>query len=318
MAERRGKVGLSYWPCDCTFFEDIRIKKLVKYQGGKAPLVYIRLLCSIYERYGYYAEWDDELPFAVSYELGAGYEEGYVLEVIKTCVQIGLFDAGMFEKGALTSLAIQQRYVDICQGLRRKCVIDKFNLISPELPLPEPEPVVPQPLNATINEQNATIKGLNAEDKQGMKGNEINIPPISEEIVPPYDNDGEPEDLPPDEDPRPEVKPEAQPKKKSLEVRRAEFLESLAPYRTKYGNDMVDAFAAYWSESNDGGLKMKWEITRDRGGTFSLSGRLATWKKNEEKFGPKYGPKRGMTIVEAVRSASVVPQVDLTKLLDNG
>lgn len=330
MAERRGKISLSYWPCDCTFFKDIRIKKLVKYQGGKAPLVYIHLLCSIYGEYGYYAEWDDELPFAVSYELGSGYEEGYVSEVIKTCVQIGLFDAGMFEKGVLTSLAIQQRYVSICQSFRRKCVMDKYNLVQPTIPFPEPQPPEqPQeslpPLNVADNGLNATIKDENAEDKQERKGKETIIPPISDEIAPPCENDADPDDLPVEEATPEEEKPKNLPakRKKSLDERRAEFRQSLIPYREKYGDEMVDAFAAYWTEVNDGGLKMKWEITRDRGGTFSIAGRFATWKKNEAKFGPRTVPKRGMTIVEAIQSVSSMvtpqpPEIDITKMLQNG
>ena len=33
-SERRGKIGLSHWPFDSDFFDDIKIKKLVKSQGG--------------------------------------------------------------------------------------------------------------------------------------------------------------------------------------------------------------------------------------------------------------------------------------------
>ena len=69
------KKGLDYFPFDVDFFQDIRIRKLIKYQGGKAVTVYALLLCTIYKN-GYYAEWDKELPFIISEQ--SGYTEAYI------------------------------------------------------------------------------------------------------------------------------------------------------------------------------------------------------------------------------------------------
>ena len=54
------KQGLEYFPFDIDFFQDIKIRKLIRYQGGKAITVYTLLLCIIY-RDGYYTKWDEEL-----------------------------------------------------------------------------------------------------------------------------------------------------------------------------------------------------------------------------------------------------------------
>lgn len=121
------KRGLDYFPFDVDFFQDIRIRKLIKYQGGKAVTVYALLLCTIY-RNGYYAEWDKELPFIISEQ--SGYTEAYIQEVIDCCLNIGLLSKELFESDKiLTSKGIQERYRRICSSSRRNSVIAEYNLI---------------------------------------------------------------------------------------------------------------------------------------------------------------------------------------------
>ncbi len=134
------KKGLDYFPFEVDFFQDIRIRKLIKYQGGKAITVYALLLCNIY-RNGYYVKWDKELPFIFSEQ--SGYTEAYIQEVIDCCMNIGLLSKELFESAkVLTSKGIQERYRRICTSSRRCGVIKEFNLLSVE----EPEtPSNPQP-----------------------------------------------------------------------------------------------------------------------------------------------------------------------------
>lgn len=121
------KRGLDYFPFDVDFFQDIRIRKLIKYQGGKAVTVYALLLCTIYKN-GYYAKWDKELPFIISEQ--SGYTEAYIQEVIDCCMNIGLLSKQLFESDkVLTSKGIQERYRAICCSSRRNCLIDEYNLI---------------------------------------------------------------------------------------------------------------------------------------------------------------------------------------------
>lgn len=124
---RNVKSGLEYFPFDVDFFQDIRIRKLIKRQGGKAITVYALLLCLIYKN-GYYMLWDDELPFIGS-EL-SGFEEAFISEVIKSCLSLGLFDKNLFDsEGVLTSKGIQTRYSDIQRLNKRMNRIDKYILI---------------------------------------------------------------------------------------------------------------------------------------------------------------------------------------------
>ena len=127
---RSRKNGLDYFPFDIDTFQDIKIRKLIKYQSGKAVTIYASLLCLIYKN-GYYMKWDKELPFIIS-EM-TGFEEAYISEVIKSCMTLGLFSKELFEScGVLTSEGVQERYRSICRQLKRKCDFGEYILISSE------------------------------------------------------------------------------------------------------------------------------------------------------------------------------------------
>lgn len=127
---RSKKIGLDYFPLDIDAFQDIKIRKLIKYQSGKAFTVYALLLCIIYKD-GYYTKWDNELPFIISEQ--TGFEEAYISEVIKSCLALGLFSKELFDaEGVLTSKGIQERYSYICRQIKRKCDFYEYSLISSE------------------------------------------------------------------------------------------------------------------------------------------------------------------------------------------
>lgn len=127
---RNRESGLNYYPFDIDFFADIKIRKLIKYQGGKAVTVYALLLCLIYKS-GYYMRWDDELPFICSEQ--TGFDEAYISEVIKSCLALGLFDSTLFNSDSiLTSRGIQERYANILKLCKRKATITDYNLIHSE------------------------------------------------------------------------------------------------------------------------------------------------------------------------------------------
>lgn len=145
---RPNKEGLDYFPFDTNLFQDIRIRKLIKYQSGKAVTVYALLLCIIYKD-GYYMRWDKELPFIISEQ--TGFEEAYVLEVINSCLKLGLFSNELYTSdGILTSRGIQERYKKICDLCRRKSEISEFSLISSEeIPISSEE----KPINSAKSTQ---------------------------------------------------------------------------------------------------------------------------------------------------------------------
>lgn len=167
---RKNKIGLEYFPFDIDLFSDLKIRKLIKYQGGKAFTVYALLLCIIYKQ-GYYMRWDEELPFIVSEQ--TGFEEAYILEVIKCCLVVGLFSKELYDADrVLTSRGIQERYQYICNLSKRKCVMSEFNLISSEqMPISSEE----SPISSEEIPENSG-KSTQSKGKKS-KGND-NTPPI--------------------------------------------------------------------------------------------------------------------------------------------
>lgn len=72
--------------------------------------------------------------------------------------------------------------------------------------------------------------------------------------------------------------------KKTIEERKNEFADKLKPYLEKYGKDMLNNFYQYWTQVNDGGVKMLFEMQK----AFQVPNRLATWRRNN------YGSQGGM------------------------
>ena len=127
---RPAKPGLDYFPLDTDMFCDMRIRRLIRRCGGEAVAVYTLLLCTVY-RSGYYIVADDDLSFMLSEQ--SGLDEAYILKVISSCIDIGLFDKTLYNSDrVLTSRAIQERYRTICTQCHRTSIISDFSLIKSE------------------------------------------------------------------------------------------------------------------------------------------------------------------------------------------
>lgn len=132
---RNRKLGLDYFPMDVDFFQDIRIRKLIKYQGGKAVTVYALLLCIIYKQ-GYYVRWDDELPFIISEQ--TGFEEAYIQEVFKCCLIVGLFSKKLYDSDkVITSKGIQKRWIKLTDYVGNDFLTSKLNLLGNDIKIPK-------------------------------------------------------------------------------------------------------------------------------------------------------------------------------------
>ena len=171
---RNRKTGLDYFPFDIDTFQDIKIRKLIKYQGGKAITIYALLLCFIYKD-GYYMRWDKELPFIISEQ--TGFDEAYISEVIKSCLTLGLLSRELFEaEGVLTSRGIQSRYRDICKQMKRKCDFSEFSIIPSE---DSEETDIPSEENGISSEEMPINSGKSTQNKK--KGKENNKETSSDE-----------------------------------------------------------------------------------------------------------------------------------------
>lgn len=164
---RPAKPGLDYFPLDTDMFCDMRIRRLIRRCGGEAITVYTLLLCTVY-RSGYYIIADDDLPFMLSEQ--SGLDEAYILKVIGSCIDIGLFDKPLYDSDrVLTSRAIQERYRTIRALSRRICTITEFALISSE-----ETPVIAQesPVNVqepTVSAQEPPVSSAKSTQRKGNK-----------------------------------------------------------------------------------------------------------------------------------------------------
>lgn len=139
------RVGLSYYSVDTDRYLDIRIKRLVKAFGCDGIAVYDYLLCNIYRVKGCFAAWDESTAFNVAEYLRL--KESVVLEIVRYCGVVGLFNKELLSRGIITSAAIQRRYIDTCIRAKRKNLeIPEFCRILPEetAKLPEESPNTPE------------------------------------------------------------------------------------------------------------------------------------------------------------------------------
>ena len=121
------KKGLDFFHFDTSFFDDIKIRKLIRYHGAQAVVVYQLVLIRIYHE-GYYLQWDDDLPFIVA-EV-SHLQDDYVKTVIFYCIEIGLFDKTLFDSNhVLTSKGIQNRFFDFCVVAKRKIATENPYLL---------------------------------------------------------------------------------------------------------------------------------------------------------------------------------------------
>jgi len=66
----------------------------------------------------------------------------------------------------------------------------------------------------------------------------------------------------------------------NLAERMEAFRLRLVPYLDKYGRDTLNAFYGYWTERNENGQKMRFEMEK----VFDVSRRLATWRAQGNRF----------------------------------
>lgn len=126
------KSGIDYFPLDCNFMKDIKVRKILRACGPGAIAVIVNLLCTIYQSDGYYMLWDEDTGFLIADDVGV--KESFVHEVVKTAVQAEFFNAAMFDtRGILTSVGIQRRYKEATARRNDNSLIADYNLLSNEL-----------------------------------------------------------------------------------------------------------------------------------------------------------------------------------------
>ncbi len=182
---RKIKKGLNFFPVDVDIFQDIKIRKLIRYASGNAIAIYLCLIAKIYKN-GYYLKFDDDLYFIIAEETGINEEEIHIN--VEVMYNVGLFDKSMFEKfGIMTSKGIQERYQYVSDLSRRKSNVEKYNLISSEeTPINAEEIAIDSEETIDTAEETAinSVKTTQSKQKQKVNETKLNQKEIGKEDLP--------------------------------------------------------------------------------------------------------------------------------------
>ncbi len=111
---RPAESGCLYFPLDCDFYEDRKLRLLRARFGAKAEAVLVRIWCMIYGGEGWYLHLDQDEIALLSESMGGGFSAGYIRDVISESCGRGIFDGAIFAKFCiLTSAGIQKRYLGV-------------------------------------------------------------------------------------------------------------------------------------------------------------------------------------------------------------
>ena len=129
------KRGLDYFPMNTDFWQNRSVRRLLKREGDAAMAALLGAMSIIYADEGYYVLADDAFCEDLADDLYS-LEAGDVRRVLRTAVEVGLFDQRLFEEyGILTSEMIQRQYVFIKRPRKLISIDERFCLLPPdELP----------------------------------------------------------------------------------------------------------------------------------------------------------------------------------------
>lgn len=159
------KTGLNYYNVDTDRYMDIRIRRLVKDHGCRGLAVYDYLLCEVYRVQGCFVVWDEVTAFNVAEYLGL--KESNVLEIVRYCGAVGLFDKELLSRGIITSASIQRRYLEMCNRSKRKIAeIPEECRIIPEESPETPEVWTQRKKERNISSSTTTTARENLDDSE--------------------------------------------------------------------------------------------------------------------------------------------------------
>lgn len=159
MAGRPPKKGISYagWSVDI-FDNDTKIDKLLDAHGWDGFGIYFYLCQRAYGGEGYFYKWGYDDCASTSRKMGGGIGSGTVREAVGYCLQIGLFDKGLFDRwGVLTSRGIQRRYWEVVKARDVRTVISDYWLLQDD----DCKGLIKTPLNSNLSAGNTNYPAGN-------------------------------------------------------------------------------------------------------------------------------------------------------------
>lgn len=185
------ETAFAYFPLDCTFFSNEKVKALRREHGAVGVLTYVYILCKVYEN-GYYYKIKDLNSF--SYDVAESITN---VQIAKVASQVrgsinymadsgDLLSKSCLSQGVLTSKSIQEQYSDTVAKFKRKSQITEYDLLTPVGHMQE------NGINSEITPINSEETSVNSEitarKRKGKRNREISLTrdteiPALEEIV---------------------------------------------------------------------------------------------------------------------------------------
>jgi hypothetical protein len=114
--------GLEYFNIDVNILSDVRIFKLMKRYGPLGFTSYMAIISHIYSK-GYYVDYDlDTLAYLLLKHIPSKYINGRnkLQEIILYMVELELFDKQLFSNGIITSIDIQEMFVNAAKKRQKQ------------------------------------------------------------------------------------------------------------------------------------------------------------------------------------------------------
>lgn len=159
---RPEKRGIDYFPLDVLYYRDEKMQFITALFDLEGEAIVKRIWCRIYEEYGYYMKWNEDIAilFAASLQSrNCGPDK--VKQLVEEALKRGLFNKNLFEKyGILTSRRIQQQYLAATRERKRVEFIGDYSLLEQGL----------LNSNVTVIEVNPSINSVSPTDHAQRKG----------------------------------------------------------------------------------------------------------------------------------------------------
>lgn len=136
------KPGFEFFPLDCGFFDNDKIKALRRAHGEVGILTYLNLLTRIYRTNGYYYKCTDldALAEDIAEQLTNDRirrKTACVRETINYLIGHEILDRGLAERGIISGNAMQVQYVVMAYKAKRKIQMDVHRLVDVDLVIQE-------------------------------------------------------------------------------------------------------------------------------------------------------------------------------------
>lgn len=159
---RPEKRGIDYFPLDVLYYRDEKMQFITALFDLEGEAVVKRIWCRIYEEYGYYMKWDEDIAILFTANLqsrSCGPDK--VKQIVDEALKRGIFDKTLFKKyRILTSRRIQQQYLAATRERKKVEIVGDYFLLGNEMLNP----------NVAFIEVNPPIYSVNPPDNTQRKG----------------------------------------------------------------------------------------------------------------------------------------------------